>query len=38
MIVIEFIIETAVNAAGSELFTNILIRVLSLYKYASFFV
>ena len=38
MIVIEFIIERAVDVAGSELFTTFLIRVTSLYKYASFFV
>jgi hypothetical protein len=38
MRIIECIIEKAVDLAGSEAFTALLIRVSSLYKYASFFV
>jgi len=38
MRIIECIIEKAVDLAGSEAFTALLIRVSYLYKYASFFV
>jgi hypothetical protein len=38
MRIIECIIEKAVDLASSEVFTVVLIRASSLYKYASFFV
>lgn len=38
MRIIECIIEKAVDLAGGNLFTAVLIRISSLYKYAGFFV
>ena len=38
MRIIECIIEKAVDIAGSEAFIAVLIKVSSLYKYASLFV
>ena len=38
MRILECIIEKAIDLAGSEAFTAVLIRVSSLYKYVGYFV
>lgn len=38
MNIIEYIIEKAVDLAGSEVFATVLIKISSLYKYIGLFV